>query len=886
MKRLMIIGAAVFAASCTLANTQNWSANPVSAEWSTTAANWDDGLAWTPTNKAVFGESAQKSVHVPSDVVVDGVVVNANGYRFSGAGSIATPEHGWSSATTQRQSIDVAEGVSADFDVPIAGASNNGVFTKKGGGTAVISRNVNFLRVVADEGNLVISNCVIETAKIHDESTTSSKSHLVLDGVSLRPMNNNVILGDMDRTSIGAGGVSLVDSGAAVSNVRIKQSIGTRPELGGVADGGLTHNSSYTLWIDSIANMFSGGCFFLCGMNYLAHADGLGSGPVTLNTPLYAMDTMTITNDVVIGDGGILGVSNSTVSLAVANPSFAAGKADRIVTLSSAAEGGSVMFGANSLPVSGYILRNGVDLLADGNTLMVAPGVQSPYVRAENGQSRLVLGPNGGTIDTDGNDIALGVPCAFAPLTEMSTAFSNYSFEDASTEGWTFGKGTAGVGNRYANTSGFVSSYPAYKTPYGSYFAVARSGGGTIEKTFSVESDGKYRIVFDYACRPGYDPNGQLQFALYLNHGATDEIVLRPMTAVGSNHPFERYETDFVSLEADKPYAFKLLTGDSIDTVHGYDCFLVDRVRLERMNSPVLTKRGVGTLLLDALSPSLTATVEAGTLAVCARAFESNVVNVANGATLAFSNPTVAISNASFEVDSEISSGTFVSTGMVAGWTMSVVAGTTKSGWQANGSSVSPAQPWTTNGSHTVFLRPTTAIETDVAVEYAGEYELSFEHSSRAANDSSGKGCLLKITASVDGSEALVVPPREANGPFFVRASARVALTAGTHRLRIETDNGNGSVPNSGNTVGSMVFIDAVSLAVVSGDVVDASSTWNFECGATVDLCGNNVELGKVKVDGKVVTGGSARFSSAGLNVIGRGKLISGPPAGTTVIVR
>ena len=58
MKRLMMIGTAVVAASCTYANTQNWSANPVSAEWSTTAANWDGGMAWTQTNTAVFGESA------------------------------------------------------------------------------------------------------------------------------------------------------------------------------------------------------------------------------------------------------------------------------------------------------------------------------------------------------------------------------------------------------------------------------------------------------------------------------------------------------------------------------------------------------------------------------------------------------------------------------------------------------------------------------------------------------------------------------------------------------------------------------------------------------------------------------------------------------------
>ena len=116
-------------ANCLFGGTQNWSATPTSAEWSTMAANWDGGFAWTPTNTAVFGESTQKAVQIPEDVVVNGVVVNADGYSFSGSGAIATPEHGWSSATTQRQSIDIAEGVTAGFDVPIAGASNNGVFT-------------------------------------------------------------------------------------------------------------------------------------------------------------------------------------------------------------------------------------------------------------------------------------------------------------------------------------------------------------------------------------------------------------------------------------------------------------------------------------------------------------------------------------------------------------------------------------------------------------------------------------------------------------------------------------------------------------------------------------------------------------------------------------
>jgi hypothetical protein len=272
-------------------------------------------------------------------------------------------------------------------------------------------------------------------------------------------------------------------------------------------------------------------------------------------------------------------------------------------------------------------------------------------------------------------------------------------------------------------------------------------------------------------------------------------------------------------------------------------------------------------------------------LGVYARAFENNVVNVASTTTLAFLNPSGAVENASFEKDSESSSSSSTTDSKVAGWTMFNVEGTSKSGWQANGSAVSTAKPWTTNGTHTVYLRPTTAIETSVTVERAGEYELSFEYASRFSSDQAGFGYKLKITASVDGSEVAVVPPREANGDSFMRVSARVTLAAGTHSLRFETDDGDGDVPCMGNTSGSMVFIDAVSL-VMAEDVVDDGSVWNFERGATIDLGGNDIVLGTVKVDGVVVTGGRNNFVAAGLNIVGRGKFRSGQADGMLLIVK
>ena len=251
-----VVASLLIAANCSFADTQNWGANPASGEWSTTAANWEGGLAWTPTNKAVFGESTQKSIQIPADVIVDGLQVTADGYHFSGAGAIATPISGWDTPTpqqTQYQTATVDEGVTAHVDVPFAGVSRNGRFTKHGAGTLVASRDMNFLRVMVEEGTLVASNCLIEAAKIYKEYSNSST--IVLDGVTLRPMNNNVILGDLAKpfanAFVGAGGFSTTNSRASgVTDVRIKQSIAPRPDLGGTVDGGLVHAGNYNLWID------------------------------------------------------------------------------------------------------------------------------------------------------------------------------------------------------------------------------------------------------------------------------------------------------------------------------------------------------------------------------------------------------------------------------------------------------------------------------------------------------------------------------------------------------------------------------------------------------------------------------------------------------------
>jgi hypothetical protein len=350
-------------------------------------------------------------------------------------------------------------------------------------------------------------------------------------------------------------------------------------------------------------------------------------------------------------------------------------------------------------------------------------------------------------------------------------------------------------------------------------------------------------------------------------------------------------------LEAGVDHTFKFETGEYVEREHGYDSMLVDAVRLMRSNvvkNPAgsFTKKGAGTLIVPYVTRPGTVDVQAGRLEVDGL-FESNIVNVASGATFAFRSSSEAyIPNASFEEGTyEVDRG-FSYSGAISGWTLTGGnSNTVMPGWQLNGGMASENGPHTTNGVYTAYLRPECSITAPVYVSNEGDYELSFEHVSRwgSENASLSKGRMLTITATIDGNTVVVVPPRAYEAqPQFVRVAGAVQLSAGYHELKIETDDADGTLPvnNTSLSSGTMVFIDNVRLVGAIAEFPDLGATWNFASGSTVDVGDADIVLDKVYVNGVRIRGGKPAFTAAGLNVIGTGSFRSGPLTGLRIFLR
>ena len=494
---------------------------------------------------------------------------------------------------------------------------------------------------------------------------------------------------------------------------------------------------------------------------------------------------------------------------------------------------------------------------------------------------KVTFGKNGGTGGSDSVSAVSGqaMPAASAPTLS----------------GWTFGGGKAGATDVRSNGGPFDGGLSDYQTPYGSKYVQVRSKGGYIQRKFRVPETGEWHILFEYANRYNNDPDGLLTWGVYI-----DGEPLREKANDGlGNHGFITYHSPALSLEAGVDYTFRFETGENIDQSYGYDSMLVDGVRFARsdvvVNTGSFTKQGQGTLVVPFLDKPGTVNVQAGRLEADGL-FESNTVNVASGATFAFRSPwEVYVPNASFEDDATDLTGVdrgFSYSCRISGWTL--VGGSSYRvvpGWLENGSMASQSGPYTTNGTHAAYLRPSCSISAPVYVSRAGSYELSFEHVSRwgAENDSVSKGRMLTITATIDGNTVVVVPPRDyVAQPPFVRVSGTVALSAGCHELKIETDDANGTLPleNTSITSGTMVFIDNVRLVGEPVGFPDLGATWNFASGATVDVGDADIVLDKVYVNGVRIRGGTGAFRAAGLNVLGTGSFRSGPPSGFRVFFK
>ena len=877
-------------------------------------------LAWTVKadegNYDLIYDGAGGEIAIDETVSATNVQFRADGFVLKGTGmlqaaDLASPAPGQPVPSGKQINIAVASGAKAEVgvNVKVAWGAN---FEKTGDGELVL-RDADFelFRTAVYGGTLRFVNATLGTAKIQNYGDTSADSPVALhlDGVTIKPYNNNVILGETDNTfptaTLGAGGLTLTNNPPErpVGEIRLKHHLS--------GPGGITMNGGYDLRIQSETGAFTGGWNFLSGRSYLDWASGLGSGPVTVDgtARFLANRTMTIDNTIVAGTGKI-GLAGTAEKLTLTNLAFTAANVERTVTFT-VGEGSldvprtvRLALGETPVAIGGINLEKGesqfdttVSLTADGDVLKATETARAMFISSPDGEAILNVGKDGVTFDTNGADLGLGALVRVEPVEVVEgyalVAAENGDFKDGTT-GWEFRDGTGLVSGVYDNDSGFVSAFPEYKTTNETHFAVVRPSA-SLKKTFTLPEPGEWMVVFDLANRPDRQwDEGNLEWQLEI-----DGDVVREMAKEEAKHPFARYASPaFAVNAAGETHTFRISTGKpNMVGGHPHEAFLIDSVRFEKV--PVvrtahgaLTKTGAGCLTVAGLETSGDVTVEAGALALTQGAFVSNTVTVKAGATIRLADVAeVAIANASFE-DVDDTQWTFVKgAAVIPNWTLSKVSTNPNldvSGWQKNGSVVSSAAPTTTNGTHTAFLRPSSRLSTTVTVPEDGTYTLTFDHSARGGSGTVSWGYLLEIAVKMGDQTICTVPARTAANYGYRTVSEAVELKAGTYTLAFETSDGGEMEGQKVETAsGPMVFIDAVSL--VKKDLAQPSQegvVWNFEPGSTIDVSSFDVELEQAFVNGVQIRGGRSAFTAAGVTVLGTGSIRSATPAGTVIVIR
>lgn len=138
-RRLAVILSVLSVGAAESEQVQTWKANPVSATWNASDANWTPNETWQG-GAAVFGESSRKNVNVSGTVSATGLFFTADGYAVGGDGALSFP------GTTE---IAVADGVTATL-----AAAATGTVQKTGGGTLVLTGRTSLGKVVTAGGTL------------------------------------------------------------------------------------------------------------------------------------------------------------------------------------------------------------------------------------------------------------------------------------------------------------------------------------------------------------------------------------------------------------------------------------------------------------------------------------------------------------------------------------------------------------------------------------------------------------------------------------------------------------------------------------------------------------------------------------------------------------
>jgi autotransporter-associated beta strand protein len=423
-----------------------------------------------------------------------------------------------------------------------------------------------------------------------------------------------------------------------------------------------------------------------------------------------------------------------------------------------------------------------------------------------------------------------------------------------------------------------------------------------LYRKITVPSDGKWRVVFKRGCRPG--DNFYSLFMPTVVKVGSDMITTFP--AIGSKdarHPFERFETDIMELQAGEytlEVSLPLENYDDKNKSMNFDAFKLEKVEIVEVTG-TLVKTGSGTLRMSGVDDG-TVLVEGGRLSfesatvsdsrvevdggtlefVDAGLDENSVVSVKAGSTLAFADAggVELIANGSFEAEGAYKD--YVSKNPL-GWSGNYVEKTDLNnngfGLQGNGGNVTPEKddgPYTAHGTVTAYLREHCSMSQKVTVAEEGVYRLEFTKACRSTLYSN----TMPLYVLVDGETVLESGESEkfAYRPF----SVEFPLTPGEYTIEFRTGE-----PTTRQSAGAMLFIDDVHLRQVKPQRDIVAGTLEMAAGSTLHLGNRNrFRIRNFTVGGKAVTGGRDAAEAAGVTVTGAGKVRFGEPGGMLIIAR
>lgn len=221
---------------------QTWKANPFSATWNTSDANWTPNETWQG-GAAVFGESSQKNVNVSGTVSATGLSFTTDGYTVGGEGALLFPE------TTE---IAVADGVTATL-----AAAATGTVQKTGGGTLVLTGRTSLGRVVTAGGTLRLAGGLHSVTGFSRPGNANVT--LEADGGMLQTVGGGFPLanGSFAHVKVGTGGLHLLISNGTGYGAVFESGVAD-----GVDGGVHFYGKELANWWPARATSYTGGTYW------------------------------------------------------------------------------------------------------------------------------------------------------------------------------------------------------------------------------------------------------------------------------------------------------------------------------------------------------------------------------------------------------------------------------------------------------------------------------------------------------------------------------------------------------------------------------------------------------------------------------------------------